>query len=57
MNQSYFNSLPLSQQLFLSSNALHGLPNSHLITGGVTIGNTVGGVISNLPVNVSGNGN
>lgn len=56
MNQSYFNSLPLAQQLLLGSNAMHGLHNSHLITGGVTIGNTVGGVVSNLPVNVSSNG-
>ena len=30
------------QQVLLGSNAMHGLPNSHLITGGVTIGNTVG---------------
>lgn len=53
LNSSYFNSLPLSQQLFLTSNALHGLPTSNLVTRGTIIGNSVGGVVSNLPVNLS----
>jgi len=56
INRSRFNSLPLSQQLFLTSNALHNLPNSPIRTVGTTVGNTLGGVTSNLPINANNSG-
>lgn len=48
-----YESLPLEVRLFLSSNAINGLTKNRYEAMGVTVGDSIGSVISNMPI---GNG-
>lgn len=51
--QSNFNSLDFDVQSFLTSNSLSHLPTNPWVTAGSTLGNSLGGVVSNLPLDIT----